>query len=129
MVENSSIEKVIVTGGLGYIGSHTVVELIKSGFEPVIIDNLSNTNLKNLNGINEICATNYNFHNVNCADYQSTKDIIEGVDNVVGIIHFAAYKSVEESINNPEKYYSNNIGCMNTLIQICEELKIENFRI
>ena len=55
MVKNSTIEKVIVTGGLGYIGSHTVVELIKSGYEPVIIDNLSNTNVKNLNGINEIC--------------------------------------------------------------------------
>ena len=70
MVKNSTIEKVIVTGGLGYIGSHTVVELIKSGYEPVIIDNLSNTNVKNLNGINEICATNYKFHKVNCADYE-----------------------------------------------------------
>ncbi len=127
MVKNSAIKKVVVTGGLGYIGSHTVVELIQSGFEPVIIDNLSNTNLKNLIGINEICATNYKFHKANCTDYESTKAIIEGVDNIVGLIHFAAYKSVDESINYPEKYYSNNIGSMKTLIQICEELQIENF--
>ena len=127
MVKNSTIEKVIVTGGLGYIGSHTVVELIKSGYEPVIIDNLSNTNVKNLNGINEICATNYKFHKANCADYESTKNILEGAENIVGLIHFAAYKSVEESINDPEKYYSNNIGSMNTLTQLCEELQIENF--
>jgi len=65
MVKNSARKKVIVTGGLGYIGSHTVVELIKCGYEPVIIDNLTNTNVKNLNGINEICGTSYNFHNVN----------------------------------------------------------------
>ena len=127
MVKNSTAEKVIVTGGLGYIGSHTVVELIKSGYEPIIIDNLSNTNVKNLNGINEICASNYNVHEINCANYISTKAILEGVDNIIGIIHFAAYKSVEESINNPEKYYRNNIGSMKTMIQVCEELLIENF--
>ena len=127
MVKNSTREKVIVTGGLGYIGSHTVVELINSGYEPVIIDNLTNTNEKNLNGINEICSTSYNFHNVDCNDYDDIKIILMRTENIVGLIHFAAYKSVEESINDPDKYYSNNIGSMNNLIKLCEELRIEKF--
>ena len=127
MVKSNTIERVIVTGGLGYIGSHTVVELIKSGYEPIIIDNLSNTNVKNLNGINEICGTSYNFYKVDCTDYESTRTILEKTDNIVGLIHFAGYKSVEESINYPEKYFRNNIGSMNNLIKLCEELEIQNF--
>ena len=67
--------KILVTGGLGYIGSHAVVELIEANFQPIIIDNLSNTDVKNLAGINSICGLNYDFHQIDCTDYDAMKTI------------------------------------------------------
>lgn len=119
--------KILVTGGLGYIGSHAVVELIEANFQPIIIDNLSNTDVKNLAGINSICGLNYDFHQIDCTDYDAMKTIFESHEDIKGVIHFAGYKSVEESISNAEKYYSNNLNSMGNLIRLCEEFSIDNF--
>ena len=92
---------VIVTGGLGYIGSHTVVELNAAGFIPVIIDNLSNSSLKNLDGLIKITKENINFHKIDCTNFNDVSNIFSNYKNIFSVIHFAAYKSVFESINYP----------------------------
>ena len=103
-------KKVLVTGGAGYIGSHTVVELYHSGYMPIIIDNLCNTSERNLIGINQILKTNIPFYKVDCTDLNEMRNIFEIYKDIYACIHFAAYKSVGESVENPEKYYKNNIG-------------------
>ena len=96
--------KVIVPGGAGYIGSHTIVELHKSGFTPIIIDNLCNSSEKNIKGISEIIGKDIKWYNVDCTNQKAIDNIFKLEDNIEGIIHFAAYKSVEESVQNPKKY-------------------------
>ena len=91
-------EKVIVTGGAGYIGSHTVVELYHSGYMPIIVDNLCNTSEKNLIGINQILKTEVPFHKIDCTDLNEMKNIFEKYNDIYACIHFAAYKSVFESV-------------------------------
>lgn len=112
--------KVLVTGGLGYIGSHTVVELSSAGYEVVIADNLSNSKLSVLERISKITNQTYEFYNIDCCDYSSTKEIFEK-NKIDSIIHFAGLKSVSESIQKPIDYYSNNIESIITIQRlICE---------
>ena len=85
--------KIAVTGGAGYIGSHTVVELVKSGYEPIILDNLSNTDVRNINGINKIKSKNIKFYNIDCTDSNAVKSVFEKEKDILGLIHFAAFKS------------------------------------
>jgi UDP-glucose 4-epimerase len=118
--------KILVTGGLGFIGSHTVVELQNKGFEVVIIDNLSNTTIAVLDNITSITGVKPEYVNL---DLRVEEDVKRFFDNrkIDGVIHFAAYKAVGESVNNPLDYYKNNL---NTLVYLLEELrirKIENF--
>ena len=117
---------VIVTGGLGYIGSHTVVELNAAGFIPVIIDNLSNSSLKNLDGLIKITKENINFHKIDCTNFNAVSNIFSNYKNIFSVIHFAAYKSVFESINYPDKYYKNNIESLNVILKVCEKFNINN---
>ena len=117
---------VIVTGGLGYIGSHTVVELYSAGFIPVIIDNLSNSSLKNLDGLIKITKENINFHKIDCTNFNDVSNIFSNYKNIFSVIHFAAYKSVFESINYPDKYYKNNIESLNVILKVCEKFNINN---
>jgi len=117
---------VIVTGGLGYIGSHTVVELNSAGFTPVIIDNLSNSSLKNLDGLIKITKENINFHKIDCTNFNAVSNIFSNYKNIFSVIHFAAYKSVFESINYPDKYYKNNIESLNVILKVCEKFNINN---
>ena len=119
-------KKVLVTGGAGYIGSHTVVELFHSGYMPIIIDNLCNTSESNLIGINQILETDISFFKVDCTDLNEMKSIFENYKDAHACIHFAAYKSVGESIENPEKYYKNNIGSTEVLLKCLEENKFKN---
>ena len=118
--------KIIVTGGAGYIGSHTVVELINSGFNPVIVDNLCNTDTRNLDGIKEITGLEVKWYNVDCSNKEELDFVFQQEKDVIGVVHFAAYKSVGESIIDPEKYYDNNIGSLNELLDTMIKYKLDN---
>ncbi|QJP34288.1 UDP-glucose 4-epimerase GalE [Nonlabens sp. Ci31] len=109
--------KILVTGGLGYIGSHVVVELQEQGYEVLIIDNLSNTSLDVLNKITSITNIKPSFEKVDVRDKESLATFFEKHRNVKGIIHFAASKAVGESVENPLLYYENNINALVYMLQ------------
>ena len=112
--------KILVTGGLGFIGSHTVVELQNQGFEVIIIDNLSNTSLNVLDGIAAITGINTAFEKLDLRDKEKVQDFFKRHRDISGVIHFAASKAVGESVENPLLYYENNI---NTLVYLLQELQ------
>jgi UDP-glucose 4-epimerase len=101
--------KILVTGGLGFIGSHTVVELVNSGYEPIIVDDLSNSDPKMLDQLAKIIGYKPPFYKLDLCDEQGTKKLAEKEPDIEGIIHFAAYKAVGESVQHPIKYYRNNL--------------------
>lgn len=103
-------KKVLVTGGLGYIGSHTVIKLYENGFEPIIVDNLSNSDISVLDKIQEIIGVRPSFYelNVRIATSQIIQILLK--EKVDSVIHFAGYKSVKESVDSPIKYFANNIS-------------------
>ena len=110
--------RVLVTGGAGFIGSHTVVELIAAGHEPVVVDNLSNSEESVIGRIGDITGTVPEFHRADIRDVDRMVDLIgQGVDSC---IHFAALKAVGESVENPIKYYENNVGGTLALISALE---------
>ncbi len=117
-------QKILVTGGTGYIGSHTVVELQQSGYEIVIIDNLSNSNIEVLDGIEQITGVKPHFYQADCLDTAALRTIFSE-HNIVGIIHFAASKAVGESINKPLLYYRNNLVSLLNLLDLMIEFKVE----
>ena len=117
------MSKILVTGGTGYIGSHTVVELINAGFEVVIIDNLSNSSINVLDGIKNITGIKPEFHKFDLTDNFKTNEFFNSVKDIDAIIHFAAYKAVGESVKKPLMYYENNIG---SLINILKNIKEHN---
>ena len=121
------MKKVLVTGGLGYIGSHTVVELQNSGFEVVIIDNLSNSSLEVLDGIIEITGKIPLFEKIDLRQKSEVIQFFEKYQDISGIIHFAASKAVGESVENPLLYYENNLSTLIYLLQACNNYTIENF--
>lgn len=114
--------KILVTGGVGYIGSHTVVALHQAGYEPIIVDNLANSSLSALEGIQNILNAKIPFHNVDCRDAKGLdwifNDAQESGRPIEGAIHFAAYKAVGESVERPIEYFQNNIGSTASLLQI-----------
>ncbi|WP_461533860.1 UDP-glucose 4-epimerase GalE [Sinomicrobium sp.] len=112
-------KKILVTGGLGFIGSHTVVELQNEGFEVVIIDNLSNATEEVLDGITRITGKTPLFEKMDLREKEKVEDFFARHDDIVGVIHFAASKAVGESVEKPLLYYENNI---NTLIYLLQEL-------
>ena len=112
--------KVLVTGGLGFIGSHTVVELQNEGFDVVIIDNLSNSSEEVLNGIVSITGKTPVFEKMDLREKPAVQDFFKKHSDIAGVIHFAASKAVNESVENPLLYYENNI---NTLVYILQELQ------
>jgi len=120
------MKRILVTGGLGFIGSHTVVELQNEGFEVVIIDDLSNTTLKVLDSITEITGTRPTFHKIDLRVKSDVKAFFE-MQKMDGIIHFAAFKAVGESVQNPLDYYENNIGSLVYLLQEIRDRKLDNF--
>ncbi len=119
-------KSVLITGGAGYIGSHTVVLLHQFGYTPIIIDNLCNSSLRNINGINKILNKKIKWYNIDCTNYEKMKEIFINEKYVSGCIHFAAYKSVEESIRMPEKYYQNNIKSLEVVLQCMNEFGLDN---
>ena len=119
--------KILVTGGTGFIGSHTVVELQKQGFEVVIVDNLSNSSIDVLSGIEKITGKRPIFENVDCVDYVSMDRLFEKHSNIAAIIHFAASKAVGESVDKPLLYYRNNLVSVINLLQLMPIHKVDNF--
>lgn len=117
--------KILVTGGAGFIGSHTVVELVNAGFDPVIIDDFSNSEKSVLKGLKKILKKNIKCYSKNCNDIKTLEKIFID-ENIEGVIHFAAYKAVGESVQNPLKYYENNIGSTVKLLQVMNKLGVKN---
>jgi len=120
------MKKILVTGGLGFIGSHTVVELQNEGFDVVIIDNLSNTTISVLDSITEITSKKPDYYNL---DVRSKSDLKTFFDNnkVDGIIHFAAFKAVGESMEKPLDYYENNLSSLIYILQEIKDRNLDNF--
>lgn len=119
--------KIIVTGGLGFIGSHTVVELQNEGFEVVAIDNLSNSSENVLDGIFNITGKKPIFEKMDLRDKTSVQNLFKKHQDVAGVIHFAASKAVGESVENPLLYYENNINSLVYVLQELKELPNANF--
>jgi len=113
--------KILVTGGLGYIGSHTSVELIRQGFEVVIVDDLSNSSTDVLKGIKKITGVSPEFLQFDLRNKQKVNQLFEAHPDISGLIHFAASKAVGESVNKPLEYYENNLGSLIYLLQAIEE--------
>ena len=120
------MKKILVTGGAGYIGSHTLVELSANDFEPIIVDNLCNTSIQNIQGAEKIIGKSISFYNVDCTDEDALNAVFEQEKRIEGAIHFAAFKSVEESVREPEKYHSNNIGSLQVLLNVMKKHNVEN---
>jgi UDP-glucose 4-epimerase len=112
--------KILVTGGLGYIGSHTVVELVNAGYEPVIVDNLSNSQPQILDQIEKIIGFKPAFYQLDLCDEQAVQQLVQAEPDLQGIIHFAAYKAVGESVAKPLKYYKNNFYSLINLLEVYE---------
>ena len=119
--------KVLVTGGLGFIGSHTIVELQQKGIEVVVIDNLSNSSLAVLDGIEKISGIRPYFEQLDLRDKSAVFSFFESQANIDGVIHFAASKAVGESVENPLLYYENNINTLVYVLQALEKYNISNF--
>ena len=115
--------RILVTGGTGYIGSHTTVELMQQGYDVVIVDNLSNSNADVLDGIEAIVGTRPPFEQVDCNDAVAMADVCARYTDIVGVIHFAASKAVGESVEQPLLYYRNNLMSLVTLL---EQMKAHN---
>ena len=119
--------KVLVTGGLGFIGSHTVVELQKEGYQVVIIDNLSNSTLDVLKGIVSITGKTPIFEKLDLKDKAKVQSFFKQHQDIKGVIHFAASKAVGESVEKPLLYYENNINTLVYVLQELEKLPTSNF--
>jgi UDP-glucose 4-epimerase len=119
--------KILVTGGLGFIGSHTVVELQQSGFEVVAVDNLSNSDEAVVDRIASITGLKPIFEQVDLRSRTAVKALLEKHSDAKGLIHFAAYKAVGESVQKPLEYYENNIAALVYLLQEMREAGLDNF--
>lgn len=115
---------ILVTGGLGFIGSHTVVELIQSGYSPVIIDNLSNSSLKVLDGIEQISGIRPSCYTKSVLDTSAVEQILNE-HKIDAVIHFAAFKAVGESVEKPLEYYYNNVGGLISLLNAMKKTGVQ----
>ncbi|OQY05460.1 MAG: UDP-glucose 4-epimerase GalE [Bacteroidetes bacterium 4572_117] len=120
-------KQVLITGGTGYIGSHTAVEFIEAGYEVLIIDNLSNSKIDSLDGIEKITGTKPEFAQFDLTDKLKLNDFFEAHPNIEAIIHFAAYKAVGESVAKPMMYYQNNLGSLMNLLEMTKKYKTKSF--
>ncbi len=114
------MRKVIVPGGAGFIGSHTCVELVAAGFEPVIVDDLRNSEERALEGIAAISGRATSVHRIDCTDRTALDQVFRAEGPIAGVIHFAADKAVGESVQKPLKYYHNNIGSLIALLDVMQ---------
>jgi len=118
------MNRILVTGGLGYIGSHTCVALIEAGYHPVVIDSLRNTRISVKQAIEEITGKSLEFYQLDAKDAIA---VSASIGNIDGVIHFAALKSVGESIEKPMEYYTENLESLLSIIQVANEKKAKSF--
>ena len=124
----NSKNTVLVTGGAGYIGSHTIIELLETtDFKVISVDNFSNSSAKTFERIEKITGKKIINYDVDLCNKIDLEKVFENEKKIVGIIHFAAYKSVEESVLNPYKYYNNNISSLLNVLECCLKFNITNF--
>jgi len=119
--------KILVTGGLGFIGSHTVVELQNEGFDVVVIDDLSNSSAEVVDGIAAITSKKPDFEQIDLRDKAAVQNFFKKYNDVDGVIHFAASKAVGESVQNPLLYYENNLGALVYILQELQKKDAANF--
>jgi UDP-glucose 4-epimerase len=119
--------KILVTGGCGYIGGHTIVDLIQNGFDVISVDNLSRGSAKMLQGIEKIVGKPVKNYKVDLCDLDDVEAIFIENPDLVGVIHFAAYKSVPESVENPLMYFRNNLNSLMNVLQCAEDFDVDNF--
>jgi UDP-glucose 4-epimerase len=113
--------KILLTGGAGYIGSHTAVALAAAGYEPILVDNFANSSEKVLEGLEQILGDRPTFYRADCTDRAAMEAIFKQEESIKGVIHFAAYKAVGESVAEPLKYYHNNLDSLLVLLDLMEQ--------
>ena len=121
------MKKILVTGGCGYIGSHTIVDLVQHGYEVISIDNNSRSSSRILEGVERIVGKSIKNYKVDLCNYDDTYAVIQENADLAGIIHFAAYKSVGESVEQPLLYFENNLLSLINLLKCVDEFKIPHF--
>jgi len=121
------MSKILVTGGCGYIGGHTIVDLINNGFDVISIDNLSRGYEQMINGVNMIVGKPVKNYTVDLCSLEDTRAVFEENRDIVGIIHFAAYKSVPESVERPLEYFRNNITSLLNMLECSREYGVKHF--
>lgn len=118
-------ERILVTGGTGYIGSHTVVELQNAGYDVVIVDNLSNSHADVVDNIEQVSGIRPAFEKVDCLDFQGLEEVFKKYAGIKAIIHFAASKAVGESVEKPLKYYRNNLVSLINILELMPSYGVE----
>ena len=121
------MQTILVTGGCGYIGAHTLVDLMENGFDVISVDNLSRASESSLLGVEKITGKKVKNYTVDLTNKIETESIFKNHPNITGIIHFAAYKAVGESVEKPLDYYDNNIGSLVTLLQMAVQFNVKHF--
>src|SRR4028119_300231 len=121
------MKKILVTGGCGYIGSHTIVDLVENGFDVISVDNNSRSTPRILEGVERITGKKIKNYKVDLCNFDDTFAIFQENEDIVGIIHFAAYKAVGESVEQPLMYFENNMFSLINLLKCVEEFDIPYF--
>src|SRR5258706_10131733 len=119
--------KILVTGGCGYIGSHTIIDLIEHGFEVISVDDNSRSNSRILEGVERITGIKIKNYKVDLCDFDDTFAIFQENEDILGIIHFAAFKAVNESVEKPLMYFENNLNSLINVLKCVQEFKIPWF--
>jgi len=119
-------KKILVTGGAGYIGSHTVVELAAANYTPIVIDNFSNAEKKVIPALEKLVGEPVKLYEGDCTDPKFMDDVFTQEKNISGVIHFAAFKAVGESVQEPLKYYENNVGSLVLLLKVMNQFGVQN---
>ena len=116
---------ILVTGGAGFIGSHTVVELLNEGNEVIVVDNLSNSKIEVIDSIKEITGKNVKFYKIDILDREKLNKVFEENPDITAVIHFAALKAVGESVQKPIEYYQNNIEGTLVLVDVMRKHNVK----
>ena len=119
-------KKVLLTGGAGFIGSHTLIALYNMGYQPVVVDDMRNSHDFIFNNVKDIINDEIIHYKVDCCDEKAMRQVFFEHKDLLGVIHFAAYKAVGESVDNPTMYYKNNVQSLNVLLDLMEEFEIDN---
>jgi UDP-glucose 4-epimerase len=120
-----SSQHILVTGGAGYIGAHTVVELLSAGYKVTIVDTLERSEYRIIEGIETIAGVKVDFHKIDCLDVPAL-NLLFSKNIFSAVIHFAAYKSVNESVTNPFGYYKNNVGSLLNVLDVMKKHRVHD---